>query len=109
MKKLHVTDLSDNGSRILSRLFSGRRITHGSVHVFKPGECAHPEPHSHDTDEVFIVLQGSGTMPVDGVSHPIKTGDVIVIEPGEDHHTTGSVDDPMVVAWYLMEPPGRPD
>lgn len=107
MKKLQTSDLKQGQDRLLPQLFGRRRVTNGGIHVFKPGECAHPEPHAHDTDEVFIVLQGSGTMPVNGVSHPIVTGDVVIIEAGEDHHTTGSVDDPMVVAWYLMEPVDR--
>ena len=56
----------------------------------------------HDVAEVFIFIQGKGVLPIDGVEHPVKTGDVIIVEAGEDHHTRSSVDDPLVAAWYLM-------
>ena len=32
----------------------------------------------------------------------LETGDVVIVEPGEDHHTTSSDDEPLVAAWYLM-------
>jgi mannose-6-phosphate isomerase-like protein (cupin superfamily) len=86
-------------------LLGDKRITGGGVYCFEPGETAHPEPrHVHDVAEVFIFLQGCGVLPVDGVEYPVKTGDVIIVEPGEDHHTRSSEEDPLVAAWYLMEP-----
>lgn len=79
-------------------------ITGGGVYVFDPGETAHPEPrHVHDVDEVFIFLQGSGVIPIDGQDHPVRAGDVVVVAAGEDHHTRSSIDDPLVAAWYLMD------
>lgn len=103
MKRMTVTDLKTDGSALLPSLFGKRRITYGGLHIFKPGETPHPEPHAHDTDEVFMFVQGSGILPIDGVNHPIKTGDVVIVEAGEDHHTTSSVDDPLVAAWWVME------
>jgi mannose-6-phosphate isomerase-like protein (cupin superfamily) len=104
MKRLTITDLNPNDSLLMPDLLGEKRITNGGVYVFKPGEIAHPEPrHMHDVDEVFIFVQGKGVVPVDGVDHPVKTGDVIVVEAGEDHHTRSSVDDPLVAAWYLMD------
>lgn len=80
------------------------RVRSGGVYVFKPGETAHPEPrHVHEVDEVFIFVQGRGVIPIDGVEYPVKAGDVVVVEKGEDHHTRSSVDDPLVAAWYVMD------
>jgi quercetin dioxygenase-like cupin family protein len=104
MIRMHLEDLEHTGSRLLPDCFGDRKITGGGLYVFKPGETAHPEPrHVHDVAEVFIFVQGRGVIPIDGVDHPIQTGDVVIVEAGEDHHTRSSVEDPLVAAWYLME------
>ncbi|NQT19608.1 MAG: cupin domain-containing protein [Planctomycetes bacterium] len=104
MKKLTVAELNSHSSRLLPQLLGDAKITGGGVYVFKPGETAHPEPrHVHEVDEVFIMLQGTGVIPIDGVDYPVCTGDIVVVEAGEDHHTRSSVDDPLVTAWYVMD------
>ena len=104
MKKLTLSDLKYTDSRLLPEALDDKTIDHGGVYVFKPGEIAHPEPrHVHDTEEVFIFIQGKGVIPIDGVDYPVQTGDVVIVEAGEDHHTRSSVEDPLVAAWYLME------
>ena len=103
MIKLRLSGLSYNGSRLMPDLVGDADISHGGVYVFEPGETAHPEPrHVHDTDEVFIFIQGKGVLPIDGVGYAVQTGDVVVVQAGEDHHTRSSVDDPLVAAWYVM-------
>ena len=105
MKKLRIEDLNPTDSHLFPELLGRRTISHGGVYVFKPGETAHPEPrHVHeDADEVFIFVQGQGVVPVDGVDHPVSTGDIVIVEAGEDHHTRSSEDDPLVAAWYLVK------
>ena len=104
MKRLTVGELNPDGSSLLPELLGEATITGGGVYVFSAGETAHPEPrHVHDVDEVFIFLQGSGVVPVDGEDHPVKAGDVVVVAAGEDHHTRSSLDQPLVAAWYLVD------
>ena len=104
MKRMRISELTPSVNILFPELLGDAKITHGGVYVFKPGETAHPEPrHVHDVDEVFIFIQGKGVLPIDGVEYPIETGDVVIVEAGEDHHTRSSVDDPLVAAWYLME------
>ena len=104
MKRLTLKDLRPDGSCLLPDLLGKARIAHGGVHVFKPGEIAHPEArHVHDVDEVFIFLQGKGVVPIDGVDYPVQAGDVVIVEAGEDHHTRSSVNEPLVTAWYVMD------
>lgn len=105
MKRLRIEDLNPTDSRLFPELLGDKAISHGGIYVFKPGETAHPEPrHVHeDADEVFIFVQGQGVLPIDGIDYPVCTGDVILVEAGEDHHARSSVDDPLVAAWYLME------
>lgn len=104
MRKLTLQGVQYTESRLLPELLGERRIVSGGLYVFKPGEIAHPEPHHvHDVDEVFIFVQGKGIVPIDGTDYPVQTGDVVIVEAGEDHHTRSSVEDPLVSAWYLME------
>lgn len=104
MKKLNLNTVDPSPSRLLPDYLGDAVVTGGGVYVFKPGETAHPEAnHTHDVDEVFIFIQGRGVLPVDGIDYPIQTGDVVIVEAGEDHHTSSSVEDPLVAAWYLMD------
>ncbi len=103
MQKMRLSDLSSDGACLLPERYAGKTIAHGGVHAFKPGETAHPEEHhTHETDEVFLILQGKGVIPIDGQYVPVQAGDVVIVEPGEDHHATSSPERPMVVAWYVM-------
>jgi mannose-6-phosphate isomerase-like protein (cupin superfamily) len=104
MQKLRISDITCTDSRILPGIIGEGRVTHGGVHVFKPGETAHPEPvHVHETTEIFFFIQGKGVLPIDGVEHPVETGDVYIVEAGEDHHTRSSVEDPLVAAWWVLD------
>jgi len=103
MKRLRITDLHPSATRLLPDWLGEERIAGGGIYCFQPGETAHPEArHVHDVDEVFIFLQGTGVLPIDGVDYPVETGDVIIVEAGEDHHTRSSVEAPLVAAWYVM-------
>jgi len=105
VRKLTLSSLKYSDSRLIPERFGGRRIVSGGLYVFEPGETVHPEPrHVHEVDEVFIFVQGKGVIPIDGRKVPVEAGDVVIVEAGEDHHTRSSVDDPLVAAWYLMEP-----
>ena len=104
VKRLTLRDVQYGESHLLPELLGERRIVSGGLYVFKPGEVPHPERrHVHDVDEVFIFVQGKGVIPIDGVDYPVQTGDVVIVEAGEDHHTRSSVEDPLVSAWYLMD------
>ena len=51
--------------------------------------------HVHDDDcEAFVILQGKAMMELNGVMHPMVTGDVFIVEPGEDHHLISDPADP---------------
>ena len=103
-RRMKISELQFDGSRLMPDCFGNRKILSGGLYCFKPGETAHPEArHVHDTEEVFIFVQGKGVLPIDGVEYPVETGDVFIVYAGEDHHTRSSVEDPLVAAWYLME------
>lgn len=62
--------------------------------------------HSHSAEEVAVVLQGSGTVDIDDVGHPIGAGTVLVT-PADLVHVThnASATEPLVVLWFYA-PPG---
>jgi len=108
MKILTIHDLPLEKRHILSGLIAGEFLSHGGMGFKAPGHRSHDVGctckscdgrgrHVHaDDEEVFVILQGKARMEVDGVSHPLKAGDVVICEPGEDHHLVSDADDPCV-------------
>ncbi len=85
-----LTDAGGNGRKFE---FRRRRLGESiglqklgcSVYVVPPGKCAFPY-HAHSlTEEMVIVLEGSGTLRHDGREYPIEAGDVISAPVGEAH------------------------
>ncbi len=58
------------------------------VDTVAPGKQSCPYHFHHAQEEMFIVLEGLGTLRVAGEMLPIKAGDVIFIPPGPEypHH-----------------------
>jgi len=107
MKRYRLTDLTDvRDGHFLVDVIPGDYLREGGLGFKCPGQRTHDhdgpdgsDRHTHEDCEVFVILQGRGRMEVDGEHHPIATGDVIVIEPGEDHHLIADPDDPCVNLW----------
>ncbi len=107
MKRTTISQLGEKFSNnILENLIPGKYFVQGGLAFEKPGHRAHTNDgpggndiHTHDTHEGFIILQGSGHIELKGENYPVRVGDVIIIEPGEDHHLTSSMEDPLVVNW----------
>ena len=56
-----------------------------SVDIVPPGKLSCPY-HSHYTqEEMFIILEGEGTLRVAGEMVPVRAGDVIDIPPGPEY------------------------
>jgi mannose-6-phosphate isomerase-like protein (cupin superfamily) len=50
-----------------------------------------PEPdrqQPHEDDEVYVGLEGTGVLEVEGASHPIDQGHAIFVRAGVDHRFT---------------------
>lgn len=64
--------------------------------VLAPGEA--PPPHVHDdTEQVFYVLQGQGTLTIgeEGQRHAVKAGDVVRIPPSTLHSIEADGETPL--------------
>jgi mannose-6-phosphate isomerase-like protein (cupin superfamily) len=105
VKRLRLTDLTDTtGPNFLADHIEGRRISGGGLAIRGPGDCPHPErPHVHDGQEIFVALQGKARLEVDGEMHEFRMGDIVIIEPGEDHRYWADDEDPLVNLWFHAE------
>ena len=67
------------------------------IDVLPPGKRGCPYHLHHVQEEMFIVLEGQGTLRVAGEMLPVKAGDVVVIPPGPDypHQFINTSDAPM--------------
>lgn len=56
-----------------------------SVDTLAPGKRVCPYHLHHAQEEMFIVLEGEGTLRVAGEMLPLRTGDVVFIPPGPEY------------------------
>jgi mannose-6-phosphate isomerase-like protein (cupin superfamily) len=50
-----------------------------------------PEPdrqQPHEDDEVYVVIDGTGVLEVEGENVPVAAGDAVFVEAGADHRFT---------------------
>jgi mannose-6-phosphate isomerase-like protein (cupin superfamily) len=56
------------------------------VYVLVAPEADRQQPH--DDDEIYVVLEGSGTLTVDGTPVNVREGDAVFVEAGAEHRFT---------------------
>jgi uncharacterized cupin superfamily protein len=56
-----------------------------SIDIVPPGKVTCPYHLHHAQEEMFIILEGEGTLRVAGENVPVRAGDVIAIPPGPDY------------------------
>jgi mannose-6-phosphate isomerase-like protein (cupin superfamily) len=108
MKMLNLADLvARGGGPVLATAVPGYHIERGGITRYANGERSHPEGHHvHIVPEMFVILQGTGVIEVDGSPTPFQAGDVFVIDAGEDHHLVCQGDLPLISAWMHLQPAG---
>ncbi len=111
MKRYRFSDLgSDGPEHVVSKLVPGKYIAHGGLSFHKVGWRTHSEGvHVHGDREVFCILQGQGVIEIDGRTEPVHAGEILVIEPGEDHHLVGDPEHPMINLWFHCADEPHPD
>lgn len=62
-------------------------------------------PHSHESEEVAVVLSGSGGIDIDGVEYPVEPGSVVMAPANSQHVTFAHPEAELVVLWFYA-PPG---
>lgn len=70
------------------RMFeSPELVSHMSIvawDVLPPGVAIGVHPHPTE-EEIYVILEGSGTMTVDGEDRVVTAGDMILTQPGSSH------------------------
>ncbi|MGI6368662.1 MAG: cupin domain-containing protein [Anaerolineae bacterium] len=102
MRRYNMADLAGkNVERIGEGLVPGTFIHHGGLSFHPVGFRTHAEgEHIHETHEVFVILQGRGQLELNGAAEPVQAGDVLVIEPGDEHHLVGDPAHPIINLWF---------
>jgi mannose-6-phosphate isomerase-like protein (cupin superfamily) len=69
--------------------------------IIPPGEVLTAQAHA-DMHELFIILEGTARMIVDGRPQGLKPGDAITLAPSETHKLSNQSTEPIVfiVAWW---------
>lgn len=60
--------------------------------------------HTHDREEVLVLLAGEITVTLGGDVHAISAGDTVIIPPRTPHHLANTGDAP--AEWLLIAPAG---
>ncbi len=87
----HVFDV-DGAKRRLQADGGGYEVVHESpglelgVYVLVAPEPDRQQPH--EDDEVYVVLEGSGVLEIEGEQHPLGPGEAIFVPAGADHRFT---------------------
>jgi uncharacterized cupin superfamily protein len=55
-----------------------------NVTVIPPGKRAFPYHAHHGNEEMFFILEGEGSIRIDGATHRIRQGDFISLPPGRE-------------------------
>lgn len=63
----------------------------------------------HDVDQFFRFEQGRGEVVIDGASHPVGDGDVVIVPAGAHHNVINSSSDQPLKLYTLYCPPHHHD
>jgi uncharacterized cupin superfamily protein len=72
----------------------GGEPLHFHISEVGPGERSHP-PHQHGGIEGFYMIEGEGTLEIDGERYPLRASEGIIFDPQKLHGLVNSGDVPM--------------
>jgi uncharacterized cupin superfamily protein len=96
LERFQREPLHDTQCASVSKGTAARKLGIG-IDVMPPGKRGCPYHFHHAQEEMFIVLEGEGTLRVAGELVPIRAGDVICIPPGPEypHHILNTSEKPL--------------
>src|SRR3954452_21862769 len=103
-------DIESTRARLLAE-GGGYAVVHESpglqvgVYVLVAPEPDRQQPH--DDDEIYVVLEGSGVLDVEGTSVPMKVGDAVFVEAGANH-AFSAYEQLSVLVLFERKPAGKP-
>jgi mannose-6-phosphate isomerase-like protein (cupin superfamily) len=69
-----------------------------------------PEPdrqQPHEDDEIYVVLEGTGVLQIEGEEVPVREGSAVFVEAGADHRFT-AYEHLSVLVIFEHKPAGNP-
>ncbi len=72
------------------RIITGEDNEHLSIHVVDISKDSKPHYHKRQT-EYYLVLEGEGTLEIDGEAVPLRRGTAVMIPPGAVHRAVGKL------------------
>jgi mannose-6-phosphate isomerase-like protein (cupin superfamily) len=76
--------------------------------TLQPGEEIGLETHDHG-DQFFRVEGGEGKAVLDGETHALADGDIVVIPAGVEHNIVNTSSDTPLQVYTIYTPPEHPD
>ena len=107
---MHAFGVAEAKDRLVAA-GGGYEIVHESpglelgVYVLVAPEPDRQQPHADD--EVYVVLEGSGVLDVEGESVSVKVGDSVFVEAGADHRFS-AYEQLSVLVIFVRRPAGNP-
>ena len=107
---MHAFAIAD-AKRRLAEAGGGYEIVHESaglelgVYVLVAPEPDRQQPH--EDDEIYVVLEGSGVLQVEGEEVPVREGSAVFVEAGADHRFT-AYEHLSVLVIFEHKPAGNP-
>jgi mannose-6-phosphate isomerase-like protein (cupin superfamily) len=108
---MHAFSVAEVKDR-LAAANGGYEVVHDSpglelgVYVLVAPEPDRQQPHADD--EVYVVLEGSGILEVEGESVPVEEGSAVFVEAGADHRFTAYEHLSVLVLFERAKPAGNP-
>lgn len=79
------------------------RIVYGLA-ALPPGHQT--RPHSHEAEEIILILSGAGSVEIDGMVNPVRKSTILLTPSGAEHVTRSELgNEPLVILWFYA-PPG---
>ena len=74
------------------------------IRAVPPGEAY----HYHEYHEYYVVLQGKGSLNIEGREVPLEEQTVVMVQPGERHRVS-RVDPEKGIQWVIIKQHSAPD
>lgn len=92
-------------TELISAAEGGYGVTVRRVIIPPEGVMPSRGPHVHEScEEVIVVLEGSGELVTAAGAQPVEPGDVIIISPGDSHHTCNKGSSDLVSLCFFPVP-----
>ena len=88
-----IEDLTQDNTDFRRVLYTGHNLQL-VVMSLDPGEEIGEEVHD-DRDQFFRIEEGEGVISIDGVDHPVKDDDGVIVPQGARHNVRATGDEPL--------------